>query len=202
MPEAYNIVPLAPTIRALTLTYNLAHRPPVIKNKNPYESRIPEGVLPDPAMYLSPLGTPVVADIVFQGGTYTDNETGKTVTFSDVTLATVLVTLSQPKRIIRTEIQGRDGSVKEYIGMDDYQVTVNGIITGTNGSYPFQDVAALHSICKAPITIPVISAYLQLFDIFNLVIVDFAFDQEPGGYSKQNFTLNCISDKPVELLIQ
>jgi hypothetical protein len=175
---------------------------PVVKNDNPYIGKIPEGVDPDPAMYMSPIGTPVVADIVFQGGSYTDDDTGRLITFQDVTLATILVTMSQPKRIIRTEIQGRDGSVKEYIGMDDYQITIAGIITGPNGTYPFQEVAALHAILRAPVTIPIISAYLQLFDIFSLVIVDFSFDQEPGGYSKQNFIINAISDKPVELLIQ
>ena len=175
---------------------------PVIKNDNPYVGKIPQGVDPDPAMYLSALGTPVVADIVFEGGTYTDDETGRQITFQSVTLATVLVAISQPKRIIRTEIQGRDGSVKEYIGMDDYQISIQGVITGTNGTYPHLEVAELHKVLKAPITIPVVSAYLQLFDIFNLVVVDFSFDQEPGGYSKQNFIINAISDKPVELLIQ
>lgn len=175
---------------------------PVIKNDNPYQGRIPQGEDPDPAMYLSSLGTPVVADIVFEGGTYTDDETGRQVTFQSVTLATVLVAMSQPKRIIRTEIQGRNGSVKEYIGMDDYQISITGMITGPNGVYPFQEVAALHEILKAPITIPVVSAYLQLFDIFSLVITDYSFEQEPGGYSKQTFTINAISDKPVELLIQ
>lgn len=153
-------------------------------------------------MYLSSLGTPVVADIVFEGGTYTDDETGRQITFQSVTLATILISLSQPKRIIRTEIQGRPGSVKEYIGMDDYQVTIQGVITGPNGVFPANEVAELHKILKAPITIPVVSAYLQLFDIFNLVIVDFSFDQEPGGYSKQTFIINAISDKPVELIIQ
>lgn len=175
---------------------------PVIKNNNPYDGKIPQGVDPDPALYLSPLGTPVVADIVFQGGAYTDDKTGRLITFQTVTLATILVTVTQPKRIIRTEIQGENGSVKEYIGMDDFQVSINGIIAGTNGSYPFQEVAALHDILRAPITIPVVSSYLQLFDIFNLVITDYAFDQEPGGYSKQMFTINAISDKPVELIIQ
>jgi hypothetical protein len=175
---------------------------PVIKNDNPYTGKIPQGVDPDPAMYLSPLGTPVVADIVFEGGTYTDDKTGRLVTFKTVTLATVLVTVTQPKRIVRTEIQGENGSVKEYIGMDDFQISINGIIAGTNGSYPFQEVAALHDILRAPITIPIVSAYLQLFDIFSLVITDYNFDQEPGGYSKQTFTINAISDKPVELLIQ
>lgn len=181
---------------------------PVIKNDNPYVGKIPTGdyprleIDPDPPMYYSPIGTPVVADIVFEGGTYTDDETGRQITFQSVTLATVLVALSQPKRIIRTEIQGRDGSVKEYIGMDDYQVTIQGVITGTNGTFPHLEVAELHKVLKAPITIPVVSAYLQLFDIFNLVVVDYSFDQEPGGYSKQNFIINAISDKPVELLIQ
>lgn len=175
---------------------------PVVKNDNPYTGKIPEGVDPDPAMYLSPLGTPVVADIVFEGGTYTDDETGRQITFQSVTLATVLIMISQPKRIIRTEIPGRDGSVKEYIGMDDYQISIQGVITGTNGTYPFQAVAELHKVLKAPITIPVVSAYLQLFDIFNLVVVDYNFDQEAGGYSKQTFVINAISDKPVELLIQ
>lgn len=175
---------------------------PVIKNDNPYQGKIPQGVDPDPAMYLSPLGTPVVADIVFEGGTYTDDKTGRPVTFQSVTLATVLVTINQPKRIVRTEIQGENGSVKEYIGMDDFQISINGVIAGTNGSYPFQEVAELHKILTAPITIPVVSAYLQLFDIFNLVITDYTFDQEMGGYSKQTFTINAISDKPVELIIQ
>jgi hypothetical protein len=175
---------------------------PVIKNDNPYVGKIPTGVDPDPAMYLSPLGTPVVADIVFEGGTYTDDETGRQITFETITLATVLVNMNQPKRIVLTPIQGRDGSVKEYIGMDDYQITIQGVITGPNGTYPMREVAALHAMLKAPITIPVVSAYLQLFDIFNIVVVDFSFDQEPGGYSKQNFVLNAISDKPVELLIQ
>lgn len=181
--------------------FNLPSNTPVIKNDNPYKDKIPQGVDPDPAMYLSPLGTPVVADIVLQGGIYT-NENGRLVTIRDITLATVVVAMSQPKRIIRTEIQGSDGSVKEYIGMDDYQINIQGLIAGTNGTFPFQEVAALHDICRAPITIPVVSAYFQLFDIFSLVITEFTFDQEPGGYSKQTFTINAISDKPVELIIQ
>jgi hypothetical protein len=189
------------TVTQLLRAYNMPRTTPVVSD-NPYDGRVDFGEPADPALYLSPLGTPVVADITFIGGSYTNEETGRVVTFSDVKLATVLVNVSQPKRIERTEIPGRDGTVKEYIGMDDYQVTVNGIITGPNGVYPTAEVAQLHEMCKAPISIPVVSRYLQNLGIFNLVIMDFAFDQEPGGYSKQNFTLNCISDKPVELIIQ
>jgi hypothetical protein len=190
------------TVSQLLRAFNLPRSTPVVSGNNPYADRVPQGVDPDPAMYLSTLGTPVVADIVFQGDSYTDNDTGKIVTFADVTLVTVLITLTQTKRIIRTEIAGKNGSVKEYIGMDDYQIDIDGVITGTNGTYPFQEVAALHAMKKAPVTIGVVSAYLQLFDIFSLVVVDFSFNQEAGGYSKQNFTMSCLSDKPVELIVQ
>lgn len=181
--------------------YNMPRTTPVF-NKNPYDSRVPEGELPDPAMYLSALGTPVVADITFMGGSYTSEETGRVINYSEVVLSTVILTVGRPKRIIKTEIVGGpDGTIKEYINMDDFQVTINGVINGANGVYPFQEVAALHAICEAPVTIPVVSAYLQNFKIFNLVIDSYSMDQEQGGYSKQNFTLTCLSDKPVELVI-
>lgn len=189
------------TVSQLLRAFNMPRTTPVISD-NPYDGRVPQGSVADPALYLSPLGTPVVADITFLGGSYTNEETGRIVTFDDVKLATILINVSQPKRIERTEIPGRDGTVKEYIGLDDFQITVNGIITGDNGVYPAAEVSALHAMCRAPISIPVVSRYLQNLGIFNIMIMDYNFDQEPGGYSKQNFTLNCISDKPVELIIQ
>jgi hypothetical protein len=196
------IIPISPTVRELTLKYRLNNKPPIIKNDNPYENKIAQGPTPDPSLYLSPLGTPVVADITFMGGAYTDDETGRLITFPTLTLITVLITASQPKRIIKTEIQGRNGTVKEYVGMDDWQLTINGILTGPNGIFPVEDMVDLRNIFKAPVTIPVVSRYLQMLEIFSIVVQDFTFDQEPGGYSKQNFTLNCISDVPVELIIQ
>lgn len=199
--QPYNIIPVQQVVRELSLRYQLANRPPIIKDDNPYDNKIPQGPANDPFLYLSPLGTPVVADITLVGGTYTD-ENGRSVTFNSITLATVLITVSQPKRIVKTEIQGRNGTVKEYIGMDDFQITINGILTGPNGIYPVEDMTDLREIFKAPITLPVISRYLQLLEIFNIVVQDYTLDQEPGGISKQNFTINAISDLPIELLIQ
>lgn len=200
--QPYNIIPIAPTVRELALKYRLDSRPPIVKDNNPYDGKIAQGPAPDPALYLSALGTPVVADVTFVGGSYTDNDTGRVITFPSLTLETVLITVSQPKRIVKTDIQGRNGSVKEYIGMDDWQITINGILTGPNGIFPVEDFSDIRDIFKAPITIPVVSRYLQLLEIFSIVVQDYLFDQEPGGYSKQNFTLQCISDVPVELIIQ
>jgi hypothetical protein len=188
-------------ITSLLRRYNLQNTNiKIVKDENKYQDRVPQSTSADKELYKSSLGTPVVADVTLKGGTYTDNN-GRTITFADIVLATVLVNVSQSKRIILTEIQGRDGTVKEYIGLDDYNVSIDGILTGPNGHYPIEEVAIIREICKAPIPIQVVSRYLQNLDIFNLVIKDFSFDQEPGGYSKQNFSLQCLSDTPVELII-
>lgn len=189
-------VPITGLIRAFNLQNVQVQGLP----KNPYTDKINQQNDADPVLYLSALGTPVLTDLTLQGGTYT-TQSGQKISFEDVVLQTVLVNVSQPKRIITTEIQGRDGTVKEYIGMDDYQVTINGIITGPNGHFPIDEVNALHQICKAPIPIVVISRYLHNLDIFNLVIKDFSYEQQPGAYSLQAFTIDCMSDVPVELQI-
>lgn len=189
-------VPITGLIRAFNLQNVQVQGLP----KNPYADKISQQNDSDPTLYLSEMGTPVLTDLTLQGGSYT-TQRGQKISFEDVVLQTVLVNVSQPKRIVTTEIQGRDGTVKEYIGMDDYQVTINGIITGPNGHFPIDEVNALHQICKAPIPIAVISRYLHNLDIFTLVIKDFSYEQQPGAYSLQAFTIECMSDVPVELQI-
>lgn len=191
---------ISTTTQEVLRAFNLPRNTPVYKEKNQYDGRIPAVPFQDPG-YIGSLGNPVVADLTFIGGTYFSDEFRRQVTYNDVTIETVILTLSRPKKIVKTDITGRDGTVKEYINQDDWQVTINGVITGANGVYPTQAVMALHDICNAPVSIPAVSWYLQNFNIYNLVIETFAFDQEPGGISKQNFTLNCISDKPIELIL-
>lgn len=185
---------------ALIRKYNLQNVPVQADSANPYIGKISPSNSKDAPLYRSSLGTPVITDITFKGGTYVDYN-NRSVNFDDVTLVTVLLQVSQPNKIIKTEIQGRDGTVKEYIGKDDYSVTVNGIITGTNGAYPYSEVRALKNMLNAPIAIEVVSRYLQNLDIYNLVVEDWAFEQDAGGYSYQGFTINCISDDPVEFKI-
>ncbi|HWB93504.1 MAG TPA: DUF6046 domain-containing protein [Puia sp.] len=188
-----------PSITGLIRAYNLQNvRVLNDTDNNPYKGQVDITSTQDDELYKSSLGTPVLTNVVLLGDTYTD-QSGKKITFEDITLDTVLLTVQQSKNIVVTEIQGSDTTVKEYIGMGDYQVTINGIIVGPNGHFPIDEVNALQQLLKAPIPITVVSRYLQNLDIYSLVIKDFAYDQEPGGYSKQNFSINCMSDAPVEL---
>jgi hypothetical protein len=132
--------------------------------------------------------------------TYTDIN-GKQITTPEVTYDTVLLVVSQAKKIITTEIQGRDGTVKEYIGLDDYEVSINGIIVGSNGSYPVNQMADLKRVLDAPVAIPVACTYLNNLGIQSLVIKEYTINQEAGSYSKQDFNITAMSETAIELQI-
>lgn len=187
-------------VNDLIRAFNLQNTRVLSDHGNPYQGRVSQTTSRDPELYKSSLGTPVLSDITFKGRTYIDIA-GKSATFSDVTLETVLLIVNQTKKIEKTEIQGRSGTVKEYIADGDYSVTVNGIITGPNGHHPAAEIRALKNMLNASVEIEVVSRYLQNLDILNLVVDDYSFQQEAGGYSYQAFTINCVSDIPVELQI-
>lgn len=196
----------------LVRAYNLTNvRVPDARN-SPYEAQeVQMGYTQPDATRAAPLypdnksgylGVPVFTDLTLKGGFYTDNLTGQQVNFGDIRFDAVLCTVDFVSRIIKTEIQGRDGTVKEYIGEDDARITIQGVIPGTNGVYPQTEVSLLNQWRKAPISKGAVCGFLQMLGISNLVVESCNIPQIVGGYSYQTFSLNCISDNPVELVIQ
>ena len=171
----------------------------------PRPNRYVDGVDPlsrkDPALAtLSQLGTPIWDRVKFDAVNYTLSD-GTQRTSPAMEFEAILISVVFPRNIVKTSIQGRDGEVKEYIGEGDAQITFRGVICGSNGNYPTEEVGILKDIIKAPVAIPVISRYLQNLDIHSIVFEDRTLEQEEGGYSYQTFSLNAISDTPQELLI-
>lgn len=155
----------------------------------------------DLPQYKSMLGTAVFSDL----------EIDETVNgVPPINIPTALFTVSQRKNIVTTPIQGRDGTVKEYISMGDYQVTIRGVLAGKNGIYPRNSNVStvgqntLDDLKKALVLnkqLKVNSWYLRQFDIYYLVITDFDFPQVEGQYSTQAFSITALSDMPFELNI-
>jgi hypothetical protein len=178
----------------------------------------------DEKLGLSSLGTPIYTDLTLLGVDYTDNLTGRYISLPNdrfrsgsnqstagnssgigvafyMNLETVLMTVTKPKRVIKTEIQGRDGTVKEYIGADDMQITINVKITGRNGVYPRDEVNRLIAWLDAPVSKGIVAWWLDNIGVSDIVIESYTMPQVEGGYSYQMFAINAISDAPVELKI-
>jgi hypothetical protein len=192
--------PLNNVIRAV----EIRTLPTLKTQKNPYEGKIQE-VTPDKGLYTAPLGTPVMQDITFQSISYTDPQTGTTKKTPEIKMIDILMSVNLPTIIVKTPIQGMNGTIKEYIGEDDWQITINGFLLAPNGQNPSGAIVDLKNMIRnfknTQASIPVICTWLNNLDIFNIVIEDFAMTQDPGGYSKQAFTLTAISSHDVLLQI-
>ncbi|MGV7234659.1 MAG: DUF6046 domain-containing protein [Nitrosomonadaceae bacterium] len=145
------------------------------------------------------LGTPVYSALGIPSQTYTDLD-GQQITTQNLTIETVLMTVSQTKNIITTAIQGRNGTVKEYISDGDYQIEIRGVIaSGAGDVYPENEVTALVEICRAPVAIEIFSEFMDFFEIDTAVVESYDFPQVEGFRDNQPFTIRLLSDVPIEL---
>lgn len=172
--------------------------------KSPYvkedvQNGFVEGDVPT-QKFISKLGTVVYSNVIFNAGVIL-GENGVADTWQDFRIDDVLLTVTQSKKIITTEIQGRDGTVKEYIGLDDFQVQMVGRLNGTYNVNPKELTKQLKIILSAGQPLEITSWYLQNLDITDIVVKDFNFGQTEGEYSTQYFTINALSDRRFEAKI-
>lgn len=140
---------------------------------------------------LSMLGTPVFADLILR------NKSG----VIGLQLLWALLEVNMQKNIVKTAVQGRDGTVKEYVSDGDYQVTIRGgLFSSFSYAYPKDDVLQLMQLLQLKEPLDVISEYLNsLFNITNLVVEDYSFSQKEGVQNVQLFEIKTVSDFPIEL---
>lgn len=119
---------------------------------------------------------------------------------NDLILPIALLTVNQERNIVRTNVQGRNGSVKEFVSDGDYSVTIEGVLVNElPNKSPIEDLKKLHSFCKADTSLDVISNILDAFGILSLVINDYRVEQREGMRNVIDFTLYCYSDTPFEI---
>src|SRR6201988_431781 len=124
----------------------------------------------------SRLGTMVFSDLQFANINLPEGQV------AHIPVDTALFTVNQKKNIVTTNIQGRDGSIKEYMGLSDYNINVKGVICGENGVYPQEDVDNLIKFLVYDQSIGIFSQYLNdVFDIDEVVVLDYDLPQMEGG---------------------
>lgn len=157
------------------------------------------------------LGTPVFRQLQIQSGQFfelDDVEGENPIEYEGIVMQDILMDVSQSKNIVKTAIQGRDGTVKEYVSQGDYVISIQGNIVGvTNGNtvedigntYPIVDTKRIIEICKSPDSIEVTSEFLQMFGINRMVITDYKFAEKAGFRNIQPFQITALSDTPINL---
>jgi hypothetical protein len=120
-----------------------------------------------------------------------------------------LISVTQRPRVTKSYCVGKDTSTKTYIGLDDYEINIEGYIynvsidgsaTNMEGIYPIGRVdALLRALAQQGRTygLSVDSPKLNIFGdsgIDYIVITDLQLPEEEGQYSQQKFSITAISD--------
>lgn len=143
---------------------------------------------PQPADYYSCFGTPIFFPLKIDGHLLPNEP---------------LITVTGSKKIIKTVVSGLKGTVKEEIGLGDYNVNVKGVVINENSDeFPEDEVRKIKNLFEKPGALEVKSPFLALFGIDMIVLQRCTFSGIAGEQSQQAYQFNAISDRSVELVIK
>ena len=172
----------------------------------------------NPELQRSKFGTPIFSNLIIgdltnpANNTYTDFD-GNIIQWPAIRIDTVLFVVNMQKNIVKTAVQGRNGTVKEYVSDGDFEIDCTGAIVETGSSffgipsastasnYPEFDVDALKQIALVPESVRITSDFLGIFDIDDVVIESITFSQQEGIRNVQFFQMKMVSDTPIELIL-
>lgn len=123
---------------------------------------------------------------------------GRTVEFPYAVLS-----ISQKKNIVSTQLQGRVGTVKELISIGDADIDLTGMLVDDFGNYPEHDVTAIKQLFEINKSIEIIC---PLTDIIlgtgtEVVIESVSYPSLGGVEDAQVVKMKLITDKPFELCL-
>ena len=153
-----------------------------------------------PASATNMFGLPVFVQVNFHAA----RNPATAETANGLALLDPLVTVGAPMNVVKTAIQGRRGTVKEYIGQGDYAVTIRAILAtdlraGDRFAYPLPEVQRLRALCELGVALPVSGFLLDTYGIKSLVVENVRYESLPGFGNLQAYELECVSDEPIEL---
>lgn len=155
-------------------------------------------------------GTPVFSNFEIKAGEYTDLE-GNIIQFEGIRIDNIMFDVTQERNIVRTQISGRNGTIKQFISDGDLVINCSGELTGrtvqeNNGfslswliGAPEEEVRKLKAITSVPREIEVISEFLDFFNVTTVVISQPSFSQKEGSREGILFQMQMYSDTPIEL---
>lgn len=144
-------------------------------------------------------GTPIYDIVTFEAISYTD-ENGSEINLAKFDLEVAIVEVNKPRNIVKTQVMGKNGTVKEYMSDDDYQITIYGSFTNKYAyRSPEELIRNFNNFTKVPLELKIVSNFLSYFDIFTIVIENSKIQQREGSRNIVDYELHCSSDTPFEI---
>lgn len=122
------------------------------------------------------------------------------ITANDLVLEVALITATQEKNIVKTSVQGRNGTIKEYVSDGDWQISIRGVIVGElSNKRPSEELKKLDLFRGYNAEIDVISNFLDDLKVYTVVITNVTYEQREGMRNVYDYTLTCLSETPFEI---
>lgn len=149
--------------------------------------------------------TPIIYPVSFEGGDYPIYDWYgkiKLKNYKQIWLpATTMVDFSRAKNIIKTNVIGINGTVKEYFGFDDWQIRIRMLCLNDNKYKAREYADILQDWFEIAGGINVRGSIFSKKEIYNIVIENFDVKTLAGSPSVIPIELSCSSNEPVEIFL-
>lgn len=125
------------------------------------------------------------------------------VSIGGITLPLAVMTVSGKKTIIETALTGAKGTVKELISVDDFNISIAGMLYNAEGVYPEDQIREFMELYNTNESVHLVSAFTDMVLGYSdqVVIKSISFPPMPGCEEMQAVKIECVSDAPFELII-
>ena len=135
--------------------------------------------------------------------TYTDSN-GELVSWP---LPYPVMSISSKKTLIETALTERRGTVKELINIQDYEITIKGLIIGRTREFPQDDVAQLRDLYEQNVAVSISNPVTDIFLLRpdrngsdQVVITSLKFPEAKGVKNVRGYEMTLVSDEPFNLI--
>ena len=144
---------------------------------------------------------PVTMKSVFRiEGFYYLNEENVNTFFQGIEFPSAIVEVSATQLWAKNKVNGRQGTVKQFLGLGDYEISVEAVVVSENGrDYPEKQMKTWQNIFQVGKELSVTYQHLQVFGIDTVIINSFTINQKKGHEGTYEFSFSLSSHSTINL---
>lgn len=114
-----------------------------------------------------------------------------------------IISITGGKNIIKTQIDGNNGTFKENMSLDDYRITIRGLCIqedlDDSDAYPDDQVRLIRQLFEEKESVDCVNDILTLLGITTIAIENLQLDGLSGSPGVQPYVISALSDKNFDL---